>query len=131
MTEAEAVSAARALIVARGAEGRHHIAATVITGAGTGYTGLHLDSALGRAAICAEAVAIGLAMTAEPGAEIVFSCAVNREGRVIPPCGLCRELLLDFGPRARVAVPDGAAHAVMDLAALMPVPGKPEKRGLA
>jgi cytidine deaminase len=118
--EAAAVAAARALIAERAEEGRHHVAAAVLTETGARHLALNLESALGRAAICAEAVAIGMARTAEPGARIAFAAAVNRRGEVIPPCGLCRELLLDYGPCARVAVPGGGDWVAMPFEALLP-----------
>ena len=133
MTEGEAVAAARALIGRSAREGRHHVAATVLTSDGRAHSALNLECVLGRGAICAESVAIGLAMTEDPAAEIVFSVAVNRRGLVIPPCGLCRELLLDYGPRARVAVPgngDGD-HRIADLASLIPSAYKEGRRGAA
>jgi cytidine deaminase len=129
MTDDEAVAAARALIAARAVEGRHHIASTVVTRSGVAHTALHLESVLGRAAICAEAVAIGMATTGEADAEIVFSVAVNRRGEVIPPCGLCRELLLDYGPTARVAIPGAGDYVVAPLADLMPSAYKSGRRG--
>ena len=126
-----AVAAARALVALRAKEGRHHVAATVLTRAGGSYTAVNIDSVLGRAAVCAEAVAIGMAATAEPEAEIVFACAVNRRQVVIAPCGLCRELLLDYGPDAVVAVPtDGAEWTTRTLAELVPDPYKAGRRGV-
>lgn len=126
-----AVEAARRLISARAKEGRHHVAATVLTRAGGSYTAVNVDSALGRAAVCAEAVAIGMACAAEDGAEIVFCAAVNRRLVVVAPCGLCRELLLDYGPAAVIAVPrDGEGFAVRTLADLMPEAYKAGLRGV-
>lgn len=126
-----AVAAARALIAAREKEGRHHVAATVITRAGNSYTAVNIDSVLGRAAVCAEAVAIGMAATAEPDAEIAFACAVNRRQVVIAPCGLCRELLLDYGPEAVVAVPtEGQEWTTRTLSELVPDPYKAGRRGV-
>ncbi|MEM1384778.1 MAG: cytidine deaminase [Pseudomonadota bacterium] len=134
--EAAALAAARALIGARKREGRHHVAATVLTASGRAYTANNLESVLGRAAICAEAVAIGMATTAEAEAEIVFAVAVNRRGEVIPPCGMCRELLLDFGPDARIGVPtgdapcpDGTGAIACPLADLVPHAYKADRRG--
>lgn len=126
--ERAAVAAARVLIAARRAEGRHHVAATVVAADGTAHTALNLECTLGRAAICAEAVAIGMARLAGP-VEIAFSVAVNRRGEVLPPCGSCRELLLDYGPEARIAVPASGDWAVRQLAALLPVPYKEGRRG--
>jgi cytidine deaminase len=101
--EAGALTAARALIAKLAREGRHHVAATVLT-EGAAYTAANLECTLPRGSICAEAIAVGMAAMAEPGAAIVFSVAVNRRGEVIPPCGYCRELLMDFGTTSRVAV---------------------------
>ena len=126
-----AVAAARELIRARAKEGRHHVAATVLTRSGRSYTAVNIDSVLGRAAICAEAVAIGMAATAEPDAEIAFVAAVNRRQVVIAPCGLCRELLLDYGPDALVAVPtEGLEWTTRPLPELVPDPYKAGRRGV-
>jgi cytidine deaminase len=116
-----ALADARALIARLKEEGRHHVAATVLTANGA-YTAANLECMLPRGAICAEAVAIGMAAVAEPRAPILFSVAVNRRGEVIPPCGFCRELLMDYGPRAMVCVaeePDGGLR-LRSLAALLP-----------
>jgi len=114
MTDAEdaarrlaALAAARALIASLREEGRHHVAATVLTARGA-YTAANLECMLPRGAICAEAVAIGMAAVAEPRASVLFSVAVNRRGEVIPPCGFCRELLLDFGPDALICTAEAA-----------------------
>lgn len=126
-----AVAAARALIAERAKEGRHHVAATVLTRTGNSYTAVNIDSVLGRAAVCAEAVAIGMATSAEQDAVVVFACAVNRRQVVIAPCGLCRELLLDYGPDAVVAVPtDGQDWTTRPLAELMPDAYKAGLRGV-
>ena len=126
-----AVAAARSLIAERAKEGRHHVAATVLTRAGGSYTAVNIDSVLGRAAVCAEAVAIGMAATAEPDAEITFACAVNRRQVVIAPCGLCRELLLDYGPDAVIAVPtEGQEWTTRTLAEMVPDPYKAGRRGV-
>jgi cytidine deaminase len=118
--EAQALADARALIGRLKSEGRHHVAATLLTAAGA-YTAANLECVLPRGSICAEAVAIGMAAAAEPFAPILFAVAVNRRGEVIPPCGFCRELLIDYGPEARIAVgeADGALSVAL-LRALLP-----------
>lgn len=129
--ERAAVEAARTLIAERQDEGRHHVAASLIADDGRVFTFLNLESVLGQAARCAEPAALSAALShPEPPAAIVFSCAVNRRGEVLPPCGLCRELFLDFAPRIGLAVPaDGEDFAVVPLSELMPVPYKAGKRG--
>ena len=118
--EARALAEARALVARLAREGRHHVAAAVLTGSGA-YTGINLECTLPQGSVCAEPVAIGAALTAEPGAPILFSVAVNRRGEVIPPCGCCRELLADFGPEARIAVAEtGGVLRTAPLRALLP-----------
>ena len=130
--ERQAVEAARALIAERQAEGRHHVAASLIADDGRVFTFLNLESVLGQAARCAEPAALSAALShPEPAVGIVFSCAVNRRGEVLPPCGVCRELFLDLAPDIELAVPlDDGDFAVATLGALMPMPYKAGRRAL-
>ena len=108
------VEAARELITARYVENRHHISAAVRGASGRVYTGLHLDTYVGRASVCAEAVALGQAMAAgETKIEAIVSLRhprpreQHRECKAVSPCGICREMLNDFAPGAAVLL-DGA-----------------------
>jgi cytidine deaminase len=105
----ELIQAAIDLINARYVENRHHIAAAVRGRSGKLYTGLHLDTYVGRASVCAEAVALGQAMAAgEQGIEAIVSVRhprpreQHREPQLVSPCGICREMLNDFAPGAAV-----------------------------
>jgi cytidine deaminase len=121
------VDAARAAITPRYVENRHQIAAAIVAADGRIFTGLHLEAMVGRASICAEAVALGKACEAgatdlrllvsvrhpkptEPGSEV----------RVVPPCGLCRELLLDYGRELQVVVDGGGTLELQPMAELLP-----------
>jgi len=115
--------AAADLIKSRYTPQRHVIAAAVMTASGKVYSAVNLDSYLRRAAMCAEAGAIAAAMTAGER-EITAILAVRHdEGiaapQLVSPCGICRELIADYGPDAMVFVPDvnGApkAHNVAEL----------------
>jgi cytidine deaminase len=117
------IDAARALIRDRYVENRHHIAAALRTKSGKIHTGLHLDTYVGRASVCAEAVAVGTAMAAGDR-EIVAIVSVrhprpreaNQTIQVVSPCGICREMLADFAPDCRVIVPkDGSLVSVAPL----------------
>ena len=121
---AEALAAARALIAGRVEEGRHHVAAVAAT-AERLHLGLNLECTLPRATICAEPGAIAAARVAEPGAPIEVVVAVNRRGEVIPPCGVCRELLVDYAPGCLVIVPGERA---VPLRALLPEAWKEAER---
>jgi cytidine deaminase len=105
----ELIQAAIDLINTRYVENRHHIAAAVRGRSGKLYTGLHLDTYVGRASVCAEAVALGQAMAAgEQGIEAIVSVRhprpreQHREPQLVSPCGICREMLNDFAPGAAV-----------------------------
>jgi cytidine deaminase len=64
---------------------------------------------VGRVDVCAEAVALGMAIAAgEKGLDTIV--AVQRgnrnsrspRGRIVPPCGVCREMLNDYAPHLTV-----------------------------
>jgi len=106
------IDAAREVITARYVENRHHIAAAVRGGSGRIYTGLHLDTYVGRASVCAEAVALGQALGAgETRIEAIVSLRhprpreQHRDCKVVSPCGICREMLTDFAAGCAVIVP--------------------------
>ena len=103
------IDQARSLIEQRYLENRHHIASAVRGASGKIYTGLHLDTYVGRASVCAEAVALGQAMAAgEKGIQAIVSVRHPRpreqhqDCKVVSPCGICREMLTDFAPGAAV-----------------------------
>ncbi|MFF7887779.1 hypothetical protein ACH40F_40880 [Streptomyces sp. NPDC020794] len=120
------VTAAFAAISSRYVLARHQIAAAVLDADGGIHIGLHLDAMVGRAAVCAEAGALSAARLAT-GAELVAAAAVRYPkptepavARVVPPCGLCRELLLDHAPGLRAVVHDGTRLVLTPLSGLLP-----------
>jgi cytidine deaminase len=123
------VLAARELIEERYVEGRHEVAAAVRMRSGAVHLGLHVESSIGRASICAEGIAIGAAMKAGDR-EIDTIAAVLRlpDGawRVVSPCGLCRELIGDYGVDAHVI--DFAAGEVRKVKIAELLPSKTRRR---
>ena len=121
------IQAAIDLINARYVENRHHIAAAVRGRSGKIYTGLHLDTYVGRASVCAEAVALGQAMAAgESGIDAIVSVRhprpreQHREPQLVSPCGICREMLNDFAPGAVVLLANGDELDRRPVEALLP-----------
>lgn len=132
------VEEARAAIARLYAENRHHIGSALRTRSGRVYTAVHLDTYVGRASVCAEAVALGRAI-AEGESDISAIVSVrhprpaeaDRTIRIVSPCGICREMLADFAPASRVIVPgeDGPVGVPVD--ALLPRKySVPKKRNL-
>lgn len=118
------VEAAAAAVRARYAYGRHTVGAALRGSSGRVFVAVNLDATVGRAAICAEAVALGEAVMAGETVEAVAAVRhprpdENGEPHVVSPCGLCRELLLDYAPEARVVLPGQGA---VPLRALLPSP---------
>lgn len=102
---------------------RHQIAAVVLDTNGDLHTGLHLDAMVGRAAACAEIGALSqwrLNSTAM-GDEIVIAAvrypkpSEHPLARIVPPCGVCRELIFDHAPNAMVVIPNGALTPIAEL----------------
>ena len=92
---------------------KHHIGAALRTKSGKIFTAVNLDANVGRAAICAEAIVIGKAIS-EGANEFDTIVAVrhpspheqNQEIRVVSPCGICRELISDYGADIKVIFSD-------------------------
>jgi cytidine deaminase len=89
------------------------VGAALRTRSGKVFTGVSLDAYLGRMAICAEAVALGQAITVagETGIDTIVAVRhpppEEKDGAivVVSPCGACRELIWDYDRNARVIVP--------------------------
>ncbi len=120
----ELVEAARAAIARLYSENRHHIGSALRTRSGRVYTAVHLDTYVGRASVCAEAVALGRAIAeGESDIETIVSvrhprpAESDRTIRIVSPCGICREMLSDFAPGSKVIVPgeDGPVGVPVDV----------------
>jgi len=121
------IDQAQALIRQRYLENRHHIACAVRGMSGRVYIGLHLDTYVGRASVCAEAVALGQAMAAgETGVQVIVSVRHPRpreqhqDCKVVSPCGICREMLTDFAPGAVVILARDEGLARVPVEELLP-----------
>jgi len=105
--------------------GRHTVGAAVRGASGRIYTAVNLDATVGRAAVCAEAVALGAAITAgESAIEAVVAVRHPRPEEhgpiaVVSPCGLCRELLVDHAPGCEVILP---GRGRVPIASRLPAP---------
>jgi len=107
----------------------HMVAAALRARDGQIWTGVHLGTTVGRLSACAEAVAVGRAILEGDGT-IATVVAVrhpkpdesDRAVAVVPPCGACRELIVDYDPDALVIVPGPLAPLKLPVRALLPLP---------
>lgn len=96
------------------------VGAAVLTASGNVYTGCNVENASTGLTVCAERTAIQKAVS-EGDQSIVALAVVTEEGA--SPCGACRQVLLEFGAKARIYIADmGGAITKTTLAELLPVP---------
>jgi cytidine deaminase len=122
----ELIEAAARAIGSRFKPNWHVVGAALRTRTGEIVTGIHLEASVGRIAVCAEAIALGRAATELGSTEIdtivAVYHAVDGAIRVVAPCGMCRELISDYAPDARVIIPaPGDTVCVEQVQKLLPV----------
>ncbi len=100
------LSSARAIIALRHRPRWHEVGAALRTTKGALYAAVHLEANVGRIAVCAEAIALGMAVAAGAGV-IETIVAVDANGDIVAPCGMCREMISDYAPEARVLLSSG------------------------
>ena len=122
------IEIAHRLLIARYRQNRHEIGSALRTRSGRVFAAVNVDTRLRRMGVCAEVIAIGMAAAAGD-TEIEVIVAVNREGRVVSPCGACREMIADYAPEAGVIVPGGMRPEEVPVSALLPL--RYRKDGLA
>ena len=113
------IDRARSIIKNRYKEGFHHIGAALRTKSGKEFSAVHLEAHVGRIAVCAEAIAIGMA-AAEGDTEIDTIVAVNSQGEIVSPCGMCRELISDYSPEAKVIIKENSNYGIVTINELLP-----------
>jgi cytidine deaminase len=124
----ELIEAARDAIRRRYRDDWQEVGAALRLRSGKIFTGVNLDANLGRMAVCAEAVALGQAITniGEIGIDTIVAvrhpapAEKNQKIAVVSPCGACRELIWDYDNDARVIVPGDTGPVVALIRDLIP-----------
>jgi cytidine deaminase len=114
LKDKELIENARSIITRLFKENYHHIGAALRTKSGKVFSSVHLEAYVGRVAVCAEAIAIGMAAAAGD-VELETIVAVDCKGRVVPPCGMCRELISDYAPSCNVIVKETEIMSISEL----------------
>jgi cytidine deaminase len=79
------------------------VGAALVTTGGDLFTGCNVENASYGMTNCAERTAIFSAVAGlGPKLEIEAIAVVNDKGVPCPPCGACRQVIYEFGPRASV-----------------------------
>lgn len=128
-TDEHLIAEAKAILARLYKPGKHHVGAAIRTKSGKVYAAVHLEANVGRVAVCAEAIALGKAIS-EGESAFDTIVAVRRPGNaasddeiaVVSPCGICRELISDYGADTRAIFVDG--DMVQKCGVLNLLPGK-------
>ncbi len=98
------------------------VGAAVRLEGGEVFPGCNVENASFGATVCAERVAAQTAVAARGDIRIVEVMVVTDASPPWPPCGLCRQVISEFGPEATVHLADldGAVHTYA-FAELMPL----------
>jgi cytidine deaminase len=92
------------------------VGCALVTDRGNVYVGVSIDTACSMG-FCAEHNAVGNMIT-HGESRIVKLVAVDWNGRVIPPCGRCREFIYQVDPRNAdtiIILSDGRERTLRDL----------------
>ncbi len=129
------IAAATKAITSRYRNDWQEVGAALRSRSGRVITGVNLDAYVGRGAVCAEAVAIGRALTehGDKGIETIVAVRHPKPGErgriaVVSPCGTCRELIHDYDAKAKVIVPGGKTPKIETIGKLLP---NKYKRGMS
>jgi len=122
----ELIAAAEAVLLRHYRPFWHTVSAALRGRDGRIWTGVHLGATVGRLSICAEAIAFGRAVLEGDGT-IATAVALRhpkpdeelREIAIVPPCGACRELIIDYAREAWVILP---GPVKLPIRALLPMP---------
>jgi len=115
------------LLLRRAEEGKHHIASALSTVSGEVFVGLHLSASIGVGSVCAEEVAIGASQLAHDN-EIASIVSVRRvfsekgDLEIVPPCGRCRQLILQYGAAASVVLQVHGSPRAVKVEDILPFP---------
>lgn len=105
---------------------KFRVGAALLAADGTIFTGCNVENSSFPAGICAERSALSAAIVA---GHRVFSHVViiTDADRPTPPCGMCRQALVEFSSRLEIiSVTTAGTESVWSLADLLPSPFTPQ-----
>ncbi|MFJ9890485.1 ASCH domain-containing protein [Streptomyces sp. NPDC091287] len=117
-SERRVIDAAERLATLLGSDPNHSVAAAAMDTAGRIHEAVNVYHFTGGP--CAELVVLGAAAAAGAGPLVTIAAAGDQGRGLIPPCGRCRQALLDLHPDVFVAVPTDAGPALRPIRKLLP-----------
>lgn len=96
-----------------------HVGAALLTAEGEVYTGVNVENASYGATVCAERTAVFSAVAA--GKRKFAAIAVASPDGKAYPCGMCRQVLSEFGKDIKIIVGlDAESIEITDVAEMLP-----------
>lgn len=128
--ERRVVDAAEQLAATLGSDPAHKVAAAAMDTGGGLYTAVNVFHYTGGP--CAELAVLGAAAAAGAGPLVTIAAARDGGRGLVPPCGRCRQVLLDLHPDVLVAMPADDGPQLRPIRKLLPdaysVPGAGPRR---
>ena len=105
---------------------RFRVGALLVAGDGTEFRGCNVENSSFPAGLCAERAALSAAVAS--GQQRFSLLVVATEAtKATPPCGLCRQALVEFAPDLPVvSVTSGGDRGMWRLSELLPFPFTPD-----
>jgi cytidine deaminase len=114
-------AAREAMVKAYAPYSRIRVGAALLAGTGNFYTGVNVENASLGLTVCAERAAVFQAVAAEgPELRIRALAVVSDVQKPFPPCGACRQVILEFGPEALVLFEGEDGPAQLRVVELLP-----------
>ncbi len=99
----------------------YRVGAALVSEAGRLYSGCNVENVSYGLSVCAERNAVAQAISAEgPKMRIREILVLNRDETFCTPCGVCRQVLYEFGPHATLFFRRGDAWQRMTISQLLP-----------
>ena len=117
-SERRVIAAAEDMAALLGTDPNHTVAAAAMDTLGRIHRAVNVYHFTGGP--CAELVVMGVAAAANAGPLLTIAAAGDRGRGLIPPCGRCRQAILDLHPDVLVAVPGETGPRLQPIRKLLP-----------
>lgn len=117
-SEALVIEAAKSMTRRLGDIPNHTVAAAAMDTSGQIHTAVNVSHFTGGP--CAELVVLGVAAAAQAGPLVTMAAAGDDDRGLLPPCGRCRQVMLDLHPDLLVAVPGTGGATMRPIRTLLP-----------
>lgn len=97
----------------------YRVGAALITKGGKVFTGCNIENASYSLTICAERSAVAQAVSAGETEFLAIAVYVDSE-KIFPPCGACRQVLMEFSPKMKVIFANDVERHKTTLEELLP-----------